>query len=124
MASARSARATRSATTPRPAARPRAVAGGLRSSGIRWDRVGRTVLIGMFLVVGLLYVHPLLSVWSTRGEAARRRADVVQLQHEHQRLERRMKALQSPKALEREARRLGMVRPGERAYVVKGLPDN
>jgi len=124
MASARSARATRPATASRPAARPRAVAGGLRTSGIRWDRVGRAVLIGMFAVVAVLYVSPLLSVWSTRGEAARRRADVVRLQQQHQRLERRMKALKNPTALDREARRLGMVRPGERAYVVKGLRDN
>ncbi len=82
------------------------------------------MLIGMFGVVALLYISPLLSVWSTRGEAARRRADVVRLEREHQRLQRRMKALKSPTALEREARRLGMVRPGERAYVVKGLPDS
>jgi len=82
------------------------------------------MLLGMLAIVALLYVHPLLSVWSTRGEAARRRADVVELQREHLRLERRLKALQSPFALEREARRLGMVRAGERAYVVSGLPDN
>ena len=124
MASARSARATRPAAASRPPARPRALAGGLRASGIRWDRVGRAMLIGMFGIVAVLYISPLLSVWSTRGEAARRRADVVRLQQEHQRLERRMAALKSPKALEREARRLGMVRPGERAYVVKGLPGN
>jgi hypothetical protein len=29
----------------------------------------------------------------------------------------------SPAALEREARRLGMVKAGERGYVVRGLPD-
>jgi hypothetical protein len=124
MASARSARQARSAPAPTRASRPRAVAGGRPASGIRWDRVGRTMLIGMFAVVALLYVHPLLSVWSTRGEAARRRADVVLLQREHLRLQRRLKALQSPSALESEARRLGMVRAGERAYVVSGLPVN
>ncbi len=82
------------------------------------------MLLTLLIGVTLLYIHPLLSIWSTRGEAARRRADVVHLQQEHQRLERRVKALQNPKALEREARRLGMVRPGERAYVVKGLPSD
>jgi hypothetical protein len=30
--------------------------------------------------------------------------------------------LRDPRALEREARRLGMVRQGERAYVIEGLP--
>ena len=33
-----------------------------------------------------------------------------------------MHALRDPGALEREARRLGMVRQGERPYVVQGLP--
>lgn len=122
MAPARSARApsTRRARPVPP--RPRAVSGGLRPSGIRWDRVGRVMLITLFVGVALLYVHPLLSIWSTRGEAERRRGDVARLEREHELLQRRVKALQKPKALEREARRLGMVRPGERAYVVKGLP--
>ena len=31
-------------------------------------------------------------------------------------------ALRDPGALEREARSLGMVRQGERAYVIEGLP--
>ncbi len=78
----------------------------------------------VFLFVMALYVHPLLSIWSTRGESARRGADVARLQAEHNRLTRRVKALQSPSALEREARRLGMVRPGERAYVIQGLPSD
>ena len=33
-----------------------------------------------------------------------------------------MKALRDPGALEHEARHLGMVRQGERAYVIEGLP--
>ncbi|MGH2824907.1 MAG: septum formation initiator family protein [Thermoleophilaceae bacterium] len=37
-------------------------------------------------------------------------------------LKRRVRALRDPGALEREARRLGMVRQGERAYVIEGLP--
>ena len=106
----------------RPASRPRAVAGPARSGAIRWDRVGRLMVIVLFLFVGALYVHPLLSIWSTRGEAAQRRADVVRMQTENDRLARRVKALRSPGALEREARRLGMVRPGERAYVIENLP--
>ena len=76
----------------------------------------------VFALVAALYVHPLLSIWSTRGDAAQRRSEVVRLQLQHDRLTRRVKALQSPSALEREARRLGMVRPGERAYVIENLP--
>ena len=102
--------------------RPRAVAGPARGAAIRWDRVGRFMVFMVFALVAALYVHPLFSIWSTRGEAAQRRADVIRLQAQHDRLTRRVKALQSPLALEREARRLGMVRPGERAYVIENLP--
>ena len=33
-----------------------------------------------------------------------------------------MKELRDPQAVEREARRLGMVRQGERAYVIENAP--
>ncbi len=104
-------------------ARPRAVAGAARGSGIRWDRVGRLMIVAVFVLVALLYVHPLWTYWSARGEAAKRRAEVTRLETERDRLQRRVRALRNPKALEREARSLGMVRPGERAYVVEHLPD-
>ena len=123
MAAARNAaRAPQPARRPAAGQPPRAVAGPVRTGAIRWDRVGRLMVIVLFLFVGALYVHPLLSIWSTRGEAAQRRADVVRMQAENDRLARRVKALRSPGALEREARRLGMVRPGERAYVIENLP--
>jgi cell division protein FtsB len=76
------------------------------------------VLIG---IVGL-YVGPLHSYWSTRHEAAARHGEVVRLQHENTRLRARRAALRSKGTLEKEARRLGMVRPGERPFVVRGLP--
>ena len=37
-------------------------------------------------------------------------------------LRERLRALRDPGALEREARKLGMVRAGERAYVIENLP--
>ena len=123
MPPARSARATR--PDPRPAsspARPRAVATPRRAPAIRWDRLGRTALLCVFCGVLLLYIHPLLSMWSTRGEAHKRRAEVVRLQAERRALARRDKALRDPHELELAARRLGMVRTGEKAYVVSGLP--
>jgi hypothetical protein len=38
------------------------------------------------------------------------------------RLERRAGALTRPDAIEREARRLGMIKRGERPYVIENLP--
>jgi cell division protein FtsB len=123
MAPARHAAArARPTTDARPRPRPRVLQGGAR--GIRWDRVGRVaLLIVLFGVVGL-YVGPAINVVETWHEAKVRRADVRELQRENARLRARKKALTDPRTLEREARRLGLVKPGERAYIVKGLPGD
>ena len=88
---------------------------------IRWDRVGRTALLVVLLGVLLLYVGPLRSWVDTWRESKSRNAEVAALERENARLRARRDQLRDPAALEREARRLGMVRPGERAYVVEGL---
>jgi cell division protein FtsB len=89
---------------------------------IRWDRIGRWALIGVFVGIVYLYVGPARSWLSSYAEAGERREDVAALQAEYRRLQARKRALSTPAALEREARGLGMVRAGERAYVVQGLP--
>jgi cell division protein FtsB len=88
---------------------------------IRWDRLGRWALIGVFALVLYLYIGPALSWISTYREAGRQRAQVAELRVENQRLRERKAALTSPGALEREARRLGMVKKGERAYIIEGI---
>src|SRR5215218_6910417 len=123
MAPARSARAPRRAPATRPKgprSRPRALPGGAR--GIRWDRVSRVALLVVLLGILGLYIGPARSYWSTVQEAKHRRAEVAQLKRENAKLRAKRAALRSTSALEREARRLGMVRTGERAYVVKHLP--
>ena len=89
---------------------------------IRWDRVGRWALIGVFAGIVYLYVGPARTWIATYGEAAAKRREVAALKSEQRRLLARREALRTPAALEREARRLGMVRAGERAFVVQGLP--
>ncbi len=89
---------------------------------IRWDRVGRVALLLVLAGVIMLYVNPLRDWWSTLNEAEARRGEVERLRDERRVLRARRDELRDPAALEREARRLGMVRPGERAYVVEGLP--
>jgi cell division protein FtsB len=122
MPSARSARATRSdAARRRPVrGRPRVLSGG--AAAIRWDRVSRVALLVVLLVLVYLYAGPARSYWTTVHEAKQRRAEVAVLKRENLRLRARRDALQGSSALEREARRLGMVRPGERPYVLQHLP--
>ena len=89
---------------------------------IRWDRVGRIALLLVLLGVIALYVNPLRSWRSTRQESAQRSSEVTVLERENERLRKRRAELKDSRRLEDEARRLGMVKPGERAFVVEGLP--
>ena len=86
---------------------------------VRWDRLGRTLLLGVLLLILFLYIGPARSYFSTRAELGRQRAEVSRLADENHRLKERRAALTRPKTLEAEARALGMVRPGERAYAIE-----
>ena len=93
-----------------------------RTTRIRWDRLGRWALIAVFAFVIYLYIGPAASWVSTYREAKKRRAEVAALKTENQRLRERRRDLRDPASLEREARRLGMVKAGEKSYVIEGLP--
>lgn len=123
MAAARSsaARVSSGARRPAPAARPRAVPGG-GAPKVRWDRVGRVGLLAVAVVVVILYIGPAVGLMESMRESGRRDQQLQQLQREHQRLIRQRNTLNNPVTLEREARRLGKVLPGERPYVIDGLP--
>jgi cell division protein FtsB len=90
---------------------------------IRWDRVGRVALLVVLLLLVYLYVGPIRSWWSTWQDSKAKQAQVERLERENAALRKRRAALQTPQALEREARRMGMVKPDERPFVVRGLPN-
>jgi cell division protein FtsB len=96
----------------------------LRHSPVRWDRVGRVALLLLLVGVLALYVRPAIAYVSALRESHRRQADIARLQADHDRLLARRAALRNPQVIETEARRLGMVRAGERPYVVDGLPGS
>jgi cell division protein FtsB len=89
---------------------------------VRWDRVGRVALLLVFIGVLGLYVKPTLTWIGTYRESKAKQAEVQHLTERNRHLKARRVQLSSPGTVEREARRLGMVRPGERPYVVEGLP--
>ena len=92
-----------------------------RRTRIRWDRLGRRALIGVFALVLYLYVGPAARWVSTYRQAKEKRAEVAALQAENRVLRAKRRALTAPGALERQARALGMVKAGEKLYVIKGL---
>jgi cell division protein FtsB len=93
-----------------------------RRSGIRWDRVGRVALLATLIVIVLSYASPARQWLKQSGTAGHQKQELSDLTAENEKLKRRLRALRDPGALEREARRLGMVRVGERSYVIENLP--
>ncbi len=89
---------------------------------IRWDRLGRVALLFVAALVVYLYIGPTANWVTTLRESKKRKAEVAALKREHQGLIDRRDALRKPLTLETEARSLGMVRAGEKAYVITGLP--
>jgi cell division protein FtsB len=89
---------------------------------MRWDRVGRLGLLVVLAVVVGLYVQHALSYLSMRKEANRDAAIVQRFSKANAALTAQQKSLQDPATIERDARRLGMVKVGERPYIVSGLP--
>ncbi len=83
----------------------------------------RARVIGFLVIalIGLLYFKPLRSYLSTRGEVQRRSAEVRELRREKAALERRVARNETGRELLRQARRLELVKPGERLYIVKGI---
>src|SRR6478752_7627565 len=89
---------------------------------IRWDRVGRVFLLGVLFVILTMYVSP-LSRWITQKNSAKEdTAELHQLRSTNDSLKARLRSLQQPQALELRARQLGMVKQGERAFVIENLP--
>ena len=90
---------------------------------IRWDRLGRWALLFVLALVIYLYIGPATTWVTTWKEAGKKREEVATLRSENERLKARRDDLRRRSALEREARRLGMVKAGERAYIIEGLPE-
>jgi cell division protein FtsB len=92
-----------------------------RRTGIRWDRLGRVALLGTLLMIVFAYASPARQWIKQSGTAGHQKQVLSELTKENRGLKHRLRALRDPGALEREARRLGMVKAGERAYIVTGI---
>ncbi len=89
---------------------------------MRWDRLGRIALLATMGAILALYVSPAKHWIEQSGTASEQRRELRELSGERARLKARVRSLSDPAALEREARRLGMVKRGERSYVIENLP--
>jgi cell division protein FtsB len=81
----------------------------------------RWIAVGAIVLVGLLYARPLKSYLQAKHDLAKRTADVRTLKAERRELQHRLAETSTGEALTRQARQLGLVRPGEKLFIVKGI---
>lgn len=98
---------------------PRRASHRLKRGGIRWDRLSRVALLVLLGAILLMYVSPAKHWWESSRTAAAQNAELQHLEAENKRLRERSALLQDPDTLELEARKLGMTRSDERAYVIE-----
>ena len=79
--------------------------------------------MGGLALVALLYYRPLRTYLHARHAVAQRSAEVRTLRAENRTLERQLSRATSSAALVQQARRLGLVKPGERLFIVKGIAE-
>jgi cell division protein FtsB len=81
----------------------------------------RLLALGGLALIGLLYWKPLRTYEHTRSVLQRRQAEVGQLRAQQQLLQHRLDTVGTGANLTREARRLGLVKPGEQLFIVRGI---
>jgi cell division protein FtsB len=106
----------------------RTLSAGSRPAGgparVRWDRLARMAMLFVLVVLVYLYISPVRSLISTIHQSAAQRAELAGLERTTAKLRAERSALQSPSTLETLARADGFVLPGEKEFVVFGLPSN
>ncbi|MBK5231776.1 MAG: septum formation initiator family protein [Thermoleophilia bacterium] len=115
------AQPTRGSSRParrRPAPRRNPDSGAGR---IQWDRLGRIAFVALVFILVFSYFNPLYNLARTYRQAGATKVELHRVQAENTQLERRVKHVRGDSVLRREARRQGLIVPGEQAYVVNGI---
>jgi cell division protein FtsB len=82
----------------------------------------RWLAVATLVAIALGYVHPLRAYLHSRGQVEQDRAALAQLERQRRSLDARLAVAKSNEFVVREARKLNLVRPGERLFIVTGLP--
>ena len=92
-----------------------------RKRGPKWRSLRVWIAVVAVVVVAVLYYKPAQTYLHTRDTVSQRAAEVQKLRSQHAKLERLVAASTSDAELAREARRLGLVKPGEQLFIVRGI---
>ena len=110
MASREPRRPTRRASKrPRRLSRP--------AHALRW--IGLVIL----LAVAVGYVQPLRAYQDATADVAAQKAQIDRIEQANATLEQHIEETETPAFVEREARKLGLVKPGERLFIVTGVDE-
>ena len=95
-----------------------------RSARVRWDRVSRVALLFALAVLLYLAISPVRSLMADLHLQAQKRAQLRSLQRAHAALVDDRALAAAPGDERCRGAQPRAVRPGEREYVVSGLPKN
>jgi cell division protein FtsB len=84
-------------------------------------RPTRLLAFGGLVLIAVLYWKPLHTYMHTKAQLERRQAQVASLQKQQVQLNQRIASIADGDTLVREARRLGLVKPNERLFIVRGI---
>jgi cell division protein FtsB len=87
----------------------------------RRSPVPRILAVCALVLACFLYYRPVQAYVHTRAQVHQRSLEVAALRAKQAALDRQLNRGQSDTALQRQARRLGYVRPGEKLFIVKGI---
>ena len=94
--------------------RPRPSAGSVAISA------RRLIIAGLLTALLIGYVGPVRGYFEQRGELRDERAKLAALEERRDEFKAQLDALDTPEVLETRARELGLITPGERAFLVRG----
>ena len=80
-------------------------------------------LVLVLFGVMVSYLNPVVNLVDAWRDSKVGEERLVELQRENASLSAQVERAEDPLTMEREARKLGMVKPGEQAYVIDGLGD-
>jgi cell division protein FtsB len=103
----------------KPAAKRPAPARKARRRMFVWAAAASVVLVGFLFA----FVYPTRTFLDQRSDTNKARSQLALLRSENTKLEREAKLLQSDAEIERRARQYGLVRPGERPFVIIPAPN-
>jgi hypothetical protein len=83
----------------------------------------RLFALGVAVLLGLLYYRPVQTYLHTRHALRTRADDVRALEARKHQLGKRLSEIEQGSSLVRGARRLGLVKPGERLFIVQGISE-